>query len=49
MFKHMIWDFDGTLFDTYPVMTKAALMAIKKQGIGAVGKQRRMCLQESQV
>ncbi|HWT26865.1 MAG TPA: HAD hydrolase-like protein [Mobilitalea sp.] len=20
MYKHIIWDFDGTLFDTYPAM-----------------------------
>jgi len=20
LYKHIIWDFDGTLFDTYPVM-----------------------------
>lgn len=23
MYRHFIWDFDGTLFDTYPVMAKA--------------------------
>ncbi|NLY47927.1 MAG: HAD-IA family hydrolase [Clostridiales bacterium] len=33
MYKHIIWDFDGTLFDTYPVMTKAALMALEENGI----------------
>ena len=33
MYKHIIWDFDGTLFDTYPVMTKAAIIALEEQDI----------------
>lgn len=31
--KYMIWDFDGTLVDTYPVMTKSLLRAIGDLGI----------------
>lgn len=33
MYKHVIWDFDGTLFDTYPVMTDAFCKALKDYGI----------------
>lgn len=33
MYKHIIWDFDGTLFDTYPVMAKAAIDVLEKHGI----------------
>ena len=32
MYKHVIWDFDGTLFDTYPSMTKAMQLALEKAG-----------------
>jgi len=32
MFRHVIWDFDGTLFDTYPSMTKAMQLALQKHG-----------------
>ena len=35
MFKHVIWDFDGTLFDTYPCMTYALDEALKMRGIKA--------------
>ena len=28
MLKDFIWDFDGTLYDTYPVMTQALLTAL---------------------
>lgn len=31
--KHVIWDFDGTLFDTYPVMTEAMVSYLKTLGI----------------
>lgn len=31
--KNYIWDFDGTLFDTYPVMLSALKQAITKHGI----------------
>ncbi|WP_042457269.1 HAD-IA family hydrolase [Neobacillus dielmonensis] len=33
MYKHIIWDFDGTLFDTYPVMAKVFKEGLKEQGI----------------
>lgn len=33
MYKHIIWDFDGTLFDTYPVMAKVFKELLQKQGI----------------
>ena len=32
LFKHIIWDFDGTLFDTYPVMATAFKMTLEKEG-----------------
>lgn len=28
-YQHYIWDFDGTLFDAYPVMTKAMIETLK--------------------
>jgi HAD superfamily hydrolase (TIGR01549 family) len=33
MFKHIIWDFDGTLFDTYEVMGKALQVTFRKIGV----------------
>lgn len=33
MYKHIIWDFDGTLFDTYPVMGIAFQDTLKEEGI----------------
>lgn len=33
MLKDFIWDFDGTLYDTYPVMTQAFVDALKEFGI----------------
>lgn len=33
MYRHVIWDFDGTLFDTYPSMTKAMQLALEMRGI----------------
>lgn len=32
MYKHFIWDFDGTLFDSYPVMAQAFKTAMDKKG-----------------
>ncbi len=32
MFAHVIWDFDGTLFDTYPSMVDALAYALEKRG-----------------
>lgn len=31
--KNYIWDFDGTLFDTYPAMVDGAWQALKDFGI----------------
>lgn len=33
MYKHIIWDFDGTLFDTYEVMGKALQLTFQKIGV----------------
>ncbi|NRD79885.1 HAD-IA family hydrolase [Bacillus sp. BRMEA1] len=33
MYNHIIWDFDGTLFDTYPVMAKIFKEALKEKEI----------------
>ncbi|WP_053217298.1 HAD-IA family hydrolase [Virgibacillus senegalensis] len=33
MYKHIIWDFDGTLFDTYPVMAKTFQAALQERGV----------------
>ncbi len=33
MLKNVVWDFDGTLFDTYPVMTQALFEMLKEKGI----------------
>ena len=33
MYTHIIWDFDGTLFDTYPVMANVFKEALKEQKI----------------
>lgn len=32
MYKHMIWDFDGTLFDTYPVITESFRLELEARG-----------------
>ena len=29
----LLWDFDGTLYDTYPLMTKQVLQALKVCGV----------------
>ncbi|WP_010651701.1 HAD-IA family hydrolase [Oceanobacillus massiliensis] len=33
MYKHIIWDFDGTLFDTYPVMANVFKECLQVNGI----------------
>jgi phosphoglycolate phosphatase-like HAD superfamily hydrolase len=33
LIKDIIWDFDGTLFDTYPGTVNAFIMALKDNGI----------------
>ena len=30
--RHLIWDFDGTLYDTYPLMAQALLAALAQYG-----------------
>ena len=35
MFRHVIWDFDGTLFDTYPFFMSALSRALERRGIAA--------------
>ena len=35
IFKYYFWDFDGTLFDTYPRITRAFLRALADYGIKA--------------
>lgn len=35
--KNYIWDFDGTLFDTYPVMLRALQQTMAKHGINYTG------------
>lgn len=32
-YKHFFWDYDGTLFDSYPCMTRAFLKGLKDLGI----------------
>ncbi|ANZ58125.1 hypothetical protein BGL34_01660 [Fructilactobacillus lindneri] len=34
--KNFIWDFDGTLFDTYPYMVTAFAKALRKNGIDPI-------------
>jgi HAD superfamily hydrolase (TIGR01509 family) len=38
MDKHLIWDFDGTLYDTYPQMAKALVAALAD--FGCAGEER---------
>ncbi len=33
MYKHIIWDFDGTLFDTYPILVNSLKKALEEMGI----------------
>lgn len=35
-FKHFIWDFDGTLFDTYPHTLRACYKALEECGVQVV-------------
>jgi HAD superfamily hydrolase (TIGR01549 family) len=35
MFQHIIWDFDGTLFDTYPCLSQSLQKALKDLGVTA--------------
>ena len=33
MYKNILWDFDGTLFDTYPALARALQEALKLHGV----------------
>ena len=35
LFNHFFWDFDGTLFDTYPRMARAMLKGMRDHGLNA--------------
>lgn len=37
-YKHIIWDFDGTLFDTYPAMAEAFSRMLSEYGINEPAK-----------
>lgn len=49
--KYMIWDFDGTLVDTYPVMAKSLVKTLEEHGIRSsydeVYKQLKVSLSEA--
>lgn len=36
MLKDFIWDFDGTLYDTYPIMTQSFIKALQQLGVHQV-------------
>lgn len=38
-FKYLIWDFDGTLFDTYPVLNRSIRRALAEFGIEGDARQ----------
>ncbi|BCA85651.1 phosphoglycolate phosphatase [Enterococcus saigonensis] len=44
--KEFIWDFDGTLFNTYPNMLKAILIVLQEEGIDAKGEEIYRLLKE---
>jgi beta-phosphoglucomutase-like phosphatase (HAD superfamily) len=35
MIQHLIWDVDGTLFDTYPAIARALQAALTDMGVAA--------------
>lgn len=47
MIKYFIWDFDGTLVDTYPSMTIAFQRALKTKGIDATQERIMSLLKKS--
>ena len=51
MYKHIIWDFDGTLFDTYPVMGSIFKRMLKEEGIeeslGNILKQMKVSMSQA--
>lgn len=52
MYKHVVWDFDGTLYDTYPGITKAFYRAVSEEnikiGINELGAQLRVSIGDTQ-
>ena len=38
LFKHYIWDFDGTLFDSYPHIIRCFSMILEEEGIDCDGE-----------
>jgi len=46
-YKNIIWDFDGTLFDTYPAMTKCLVAALEEMGVRAVYDEAHALLKRS--
>ncbi|MCL2077082.1 MAG: HAD-IA family hydrolase [Oscillospiraceae bacterium] len=49
-FKHIIWDFDGTLFDTYPHTARAFQVTLKREygvqeNLGEIESQMRISMQ----
>ena len=52
MYKHVVWDFDGTLYDTYPGITRAFHRAAAEAniniGIEELGAQLRVSIGETQ-
>ncbi len=33
LYRHVLWDFDGTLMDTYPAITRAYSLALQEAGV----------------
>ncbi|MDF2875162.1 MAG: ppaX [Sporomusa sp.] len=52
MYKHVVWDFDGTLYDTYPGITEAFYRAVTEEnikiGIKELGEQLRVSIGNTQ-
>lgn len=48
-FKNYIWDFDGTIVDTYPLMSKAFKIALKEKNIDATLEEINTQLKKSSV
>jgi len=47
MFKHFIWDFDGTLFDSYPHMSHAFQRALSDLGVNETPEEILRCMKLS--
>lgn len=45
--KHFIWDFDGTLFDTYPMITESFQAALRDFGVMVLREELRRMMMES--